>query len=62
MAISSDNGETQCLAMGKSLLAYGQVMSDESTREKIEAVSAEDIREAARNVFEENHLCRLVFL
>ena len=25
LAISSDNGETQCLSMGKSLLTYGHV-------------------------------------
>ncbi len=62
MAISSDNGETQCLAMGKSLLAYGHVLSDESTREKIESVSAEQIRNAARDVFDEDRLSRLIFL
>lgn len=62
MAISSDNGETQCLAMGKSLLAYGRVLSDENTREKIESVTAEEIRDAARAVFDETSLCRLVFL
>lgn len=62
MAISSDNGETQCLAMGKSLLAYGRVLSDEYTREKIENVTAEDIRDAARAVFDETSMCRLVFM
>ena len=62
LAISSDNGEAQCLAMGKSLLAYGNVLSDECTREKIEAVSAEDIREAAEKIFDKKRLCRLVFL
>lgn len=62
MAISSDNGETQCLAMGKSLLAYGHVLSDESTRAKIEAVSAEDIRNAARRIFDPDSLCRLTFI
>ena len=62
MAISSDNGETQCLAMGKSLLAYGCVISDESTREKIESVTAEQIMTAAQKIFDEDSLCRLVFL
>ena len=62
MAICSDNGETQCLAMGKSLLAYGSVLSDESTRERIGAVTAEDIREAARKIFDREHLSKLVFL
>ncbi len=62
MAITSDNGEAQCLAMGKSLMAYGRVLSDESTREKIEAVTSGQIRDAARAVFDESSLCRLVFL
>ena len=62
MAISSDNGEAQCLAMGKSLMAYGRVLSDECTREKIESVTAEEIRDAARAVFNESSLCRLVFM
>ncbi len=62
MAISSDNGETQCLAMGKSLLAYGRVLSDECTKEKIEAVTAEEIRSAARRIFDADTLCRLTFI
>ena len=62
MAISSDNGEAQCLAMGKSLMAYGRVLSDECTREKIESVTAEEIRDAARAVFNESSICRLVFM
>ena len=62
MAISSDNGETQCLAMGKSLISYGTVLSDECTKAKIEAVGAGEIMEAAREIFDENSLCRLTFL
>ncbi len=62
MAISSDNGETQCLAMGKSLVSYGTVLSDECTKAKVEAVSALEIMEAARTIFDENSLCRLTFL
>ncbi len=62
MAISSDNGETQCLAMGKSLLAYGYVLSDDDTRAKIEEVGADEIREAARKIFDMDSLCRLTFI
>ena len=62
MAISSDNGETQCLAMGKSLISYGTVLSDECTKAKIAAVGAGEIMEAAREIFDENSLCRLTFL
>ncbi len=62
MAISSDNGETQCLAMGKSLLAYGRVLQDDSTKDKINSVGAEQIREAAQKIFDRKTLSRLVFL
>ena len=62
MAISSDNGETQCIAMGKSLLAYGMLLSDEDARARIEAVTAEDIRSAACRVFDEASLCRLTYI
>ena len=62
MAISSDSGESQCLSMGKSLLAYGCVIPDEEIREKIESLTAEDIAEAARTVFAEDRLSRLIFV
>ncbi len=62
MAVSSDNGETQCLSMGKSLLAYGKVTGSEQTRELIGAVTAEDIREIARMIFAPEKLSRLVYL
>ena len=32
LAISSDNGETQCLSMGKGLLAYGRINSEHPRR------------------------------
>jgi len=62
LAISSDNGETQCLSMGKSLLAYGRVASDDENREKIESITAEEIQETAAKVFDREKLSRLVFL
>lgn len=51
LAISSDGGEAQVLSMGKSMMAFGRIASDEDNRSKIESVSAEDIRSMARRVF-----------
>ena len=62
LAISSDNGETQCLSMGKSLIAFGEVSSDSKNRQAIEAVTSERIREAARTVFNLEELSTLIYL
>lgn len=62
LAIASDNGESQCLSMGKSLLAYGTVMSDIQTREKVEAVTAAAIRDSARCIFGQTDCSRLIYL
>lgn len=62
LAISSDNGETQCLSMGKSLLAYGKVSSGKENRSIVEAVTAEDIREMARTVFDSSKLSKLIYI
>ena len=62
MAISSDNGETQCLSMGKSLISFGDVSTDQQNREAIEAVTADRIRESARIIFNPETLSSLIFL
>ncbi len=62
LAISSDNGETQCLSMGKSLVAFGDVSTDNQNREAIEAVSADRIRESARKIFNPETLSTLIYL
>ena len=62
LAISSDNGETQCLSMGKSLLAYGKVSSGKENRSLVEAVTAEDIRQMARSVFDSSKLSKLIYI
>lgn len=51
IAISSDNGEAQCLSMGKSLLAYGSVASAEEVKRQVEEVSADLIRAMACRIF-----------
>ena len=62
LAISSDNGETQCLSMGKALLAYGKVHSGKDNRTLVESVTAEDIREMARKVFDFTKLSKLIYV
>ena len=62
MAISGDNGETQCLSMGKGLLAYGKVSSGKETRALVEAVTAEQVRQAARSVFDFSKLSKLIYI
>ena len=62
IAISSDNGETQCLSMGKGLLAYGKVSSGKENRRLVEAVTAEEIRSIARTVFAFDKLSKLVYV
>lgn len=61
LAISSDNGEAQCLSMGKSLMAFGKVTTAAESGAMIEAVTAEDIRILAQKLFDENNLSKLVF-
>lgn len=62
IAISSDNGEAQCLSMGKSLLAYGKVASAEEIKREIEAVSADMIRNMACRIFASDRTSCLILL
>ena len=62
LAVSGENGETQCLAMGKSLLAFGTVTTEQANREKIEAITAAQLQAMARKIFAKENLSRLVFL
>lgn len=62
IAISSDNGESQCLSMGKSLLAYGKVASAEEIKREIEAISADIIRDMACRIFAPDRTSCLILL
>ena len=62
LAISGDNGETQCLSMGKGLLAYGKVSSGDENRSLVEGITAEDVREMAQKIFDRNRLSKLTYL
>ena len=62
LAISGDNGETQCLSMGKTLLAYGYVADDGDNRRRIEEITSEDIMKAAGSIFAPGRVSKLVYL
>jgi predicted Zn-dependent peptidase len=62
LAISSDNGEAQCLSMGKSLLAWSRIDSTAEMRARIEAVTPEDLRKMAARIFDPDRLSRLIYL
>lgn len=62
LAISGDNGETQCLSMGKSLLAFGKIAGSEENKEMVEGITAEDIRRMAQEIFAPERLSQLIYI
>ena len=62
LAISSEAGEAQCLSMGKSMLAWGSVMSEEQTKAALEAIGPEDLQAMARRLFAPDNLSSLIYL
>lgn len=62
LAISGDNGESQCLSMGKNLLSFGKISSNGEIRTKIGEISSQDILDAAVRIFDSSRTSTLVFL
>ncbi len=62
LAISGDNGENQCLSMGKSLLAYSHVLSDQESIDLIKSITAEEIQSAASSIFSMGHISHLLIV
>lgn len=60
-AISSENGEAQALAIGRSMLNFGDYMSDAQVRTRVEALSAEELQAVAGDVFAEDKLSFLIY-
>lgn len=58
LAISSDSKEQMALSAARSMLCYGKVADAATTRERILAVTADDLRQAAATLAPA-HLCRL---
>ena len=61
LAIASDNGEAQVLSMGKSILAYNKITSDERSVEIVNAITAQDIQNVAREIFAADKLSVLIY-
>lgn len=62
LAISSDNGETQCLSMGKGLLAYGKISSGKENRSLVESITAKDVRDMAVRIFDKEKISKLIYI
>lgn len=62
LAIAADNGEAQCLSMGKSLLSFGEIATSQQTRQAIMEITAGELRDAARRIFDPQRLSTLVYL
>ena len=62
LAISSEAGEAQCLALGKSMLAWGEVMPAAQLRRILESITPEDIQRMAVRLFDPSSLSSLVYL
>ncbi len=59
--ISQDNAESQCLAMGKSIMVYGKIYPFEQTRKQIEQLTAEDLQQVAQEILSKGRLSELVY-
>lgn len=62
LAISSESAEAQCLSMGKSLLAWGQVRSSAEDQAIISSITADELQAMARRLFDPERLSSLVYL
>ena len=62
LAVSSESGESQCLSMGKSLLAFGRIAGSEENKAAVEAITAADLQALANRIFSKDNLSRLTFL
>lgn len=61
MSIAQDNNESQCLSMGKSLVVYGKISDFEQMKASIEAVSAQQLQEVAKEVISWDRMSFLVY-
>ncbi len=62
LAISGDNNETQCISMGKSLLAYGKIYNSKDNLAMVEGITAEEIRDIAVKIFDPEKISTLVYV
>lgn len=61
LAIAFENKESLALSLGKSYLRFGKFDSNEQVRRKIEAITAEQLQNVAREIFDINKLTILKY-
>ena len=61
LAVASDNGESQALAMAKSMLVFDSILPDEEVRRRINALTPQDLQRVAAEVLAEDRLSTLIF-
>ena len=61
IAISQDSNETTMLTLGKSLLIFNKVDSEEDTYRKIQSITASNLLEAANEIFAPQQLSMLIY-
>lgn len=61
LAISSDNRESQCLSMGKSLLAFDRINSIKDDRNLVDMIDSCDIHRMANTIFDSGKLSKLIY-
>ena len=62
LAVASDNGEAKVLSMGKSLLSYGDILSNSEIRRQIDEIDAITLQRVAAEVLAEERLSTLIYL
>ena len=60
-AIASEYGEAQALSIGRSILRGGEYPTAQKLRERIEAISAEQLQRVANEIFAEEKICKLIY-
>lgn len=61
-AISMENGEAQCISMGKALSCHGEILSDEAVVARVKAISAAKLHEMACRIFDPGKMSTLTYL
>ncbi len=61
LAISTDNAESQCLNIGKSLLVFKRVEPMEEVMNKINSITSAQIKEVASEIFSDDNLITLIY-
>jgi len=61
LAVASDNGESQALSMAKSMLVFGEILTDEEVRRRINAITPQSLQRVAASVLAEDRLSTLIF-